>query len=169
MTATQGPTRAAAPRRSAAPDTRTVSRPAPLRIVRAGELSPQGRRRRRRLIVVSSVALVVLTLFGVVVEHAILAQQQFRLAYLQSRAAAERAQNQSLQLQVARLQSPSRIVSTAQSRYGMVVPAGLTYLAPGHQGPKVQGQAASASASTHHSTTVGSGGAQAASPPSTRP
>ncbi|HUZ43572.1 MAG TPA: septum formation initiator family protein [Acidimicrobiales bacterium] len=143
MTATQRPTRAsvqsaalAAPR----PAPRRPPRPTPLRVVAPGERTPLARLRRRRLIVFGLAALAVIGLFGLVAEHTVLAQQQFRLASLQSQAAAESARNQALQLQVAQLQSPSRIVSEARTKLGMVPPAGITYLVPGQKGAKVKGQ-----------------------------
>ena len=146
MTATQRPTRAgygqAGPAR--------VLRPAPdgrrapvLRLVRPGEVTPQAQLRRRRLVLAGVVASVCAGLFGLVGEHAILAQQQFRLANLQARTATAAARNQALQLQVAQLESPGRVVSEARSKLGMVPPAGITYLVPGHPGPnKVKGQPA---------------------------
>lgn len=166
MTATQRPTRSAASRQAPAGAPRPERRPAPLRIVPPGERSPQARRRRRRLLMFGAASLVVVALFGVVVEHAILAEQQFRLSSLQGQAATEEARNQSLQLQVAELQSPSRVVSVARSKLGMVTPSTITYLAPGHQGPKVQGPAASA---TNQSTTAGQESVQAGSAPSSQP
>ena len=145
MTATQRPTRAsvqsaalAAPR----PAPRRQTRPTPLRVVAPGERTPQARLRRRRLIVFGLATLAVMGLFGLVAEHTVLAQQQFRLASVQSQAATEQARNQALQLQVAQLQSPSRIVSEARTKLGMVPPAGITYLVPGQRGAKVKGQAA---------------------------
>jgi len=175
MTATQQRVRAAAG--TARPAARPGSDPrsTSLRIVPAGELSPRARRRRRRLLVSAVMALVVAALFGVVIEHAVLAEQQFRLASLQSQAASDQARNESLQLQVAQLQSPSRIVSQAQ-KLGMVTPPVITYLAPGHHGPKVQAQPAApatsvpgASGSHSSSTTAGQEADQAASPPGGQP
>jgi len=146
MTATQRPTRAGygagAPARAPrpAPDARRA--PA-LRLVRPGEVTPQAQLRRRRVVLAGVVASVCAGLFGLVGEHAILAQQQFRLAHMQSEAATEAARNQALQLQVAQLESPGRIVSEARSKLGMVPPAGITYLVPGHAGTnKVKGQPA---------------------------
>jgi len=155
MTATQRPTRAsvqaaalAAPR----PAPRRPPRPTPLRVVAPGERTPQARLRRRRLIVFGLAALAVVGLFGVVAEHTVLAQQQFRLASLQSQAATEQARYQALELQVAQLQSPARIVSGARSKLGMVPPAGITYLVPGQKGAKVKGQATPTPTTTPTST-----------------
>ncbi|MHB1444488.1 MAG: FtsB family cell division protein [Acidimicrobiales bacterium] len=173
MTATQRPTRAsiqsaalAAPR----PAPRRPPRPTPLRVVAPGERTPQARLRRRRLVVFGLAALAVVGLFGVVAEHTILAQQQFRLASLQSQAATEQARNQALQLQVAQLQSPSRIVSEARTKLGMVPPAGITYLVPGQKGVKVKGQATpTPTPTTSPASTPASANSSAATPGQTSP
>ena len=76
------------------------------------------------------VAGVVAGLFALVASHVVLTQGQFRLDRLRSRATAEEARYQRLRLQVAELESPSRIVATAQERLGMVPPPSVTYLSP---------------------------------------
>ena len=175
MTATQRPTRAGygsgapAPARAPrpAPDTRRA--PA-LRLVRPGEVTPQVQLRRRRLVLAGVVVSVCAALFGVVGEHAILAQQQFRLANMQAQAAADAARNQALQLQVAQLQSPGRIVSEARTKLGMVPPAGITYLVPGHPAAtKVKGQPAvtptTVAASTATSSSSGNSNTTATTTP----
>ena len=148
MTATQRPRRLAV---GAAPSRRPGGRPlgtppprprAPLRIVRAAELSPAGRRRRRRFVVVGTAALAVVGLFAVVVVHVVLAQQQFQLADLSSRISSEQSANDQLRLQVAQLQAPQRVVSEAEKQLGMVSPPSITYLVPGHTGARVRAQAA---------------------------
>lgn len=73
---------------------------------------------------------VVASLFGLVASHVLLTQGQFRLDRLKSRAEVEHARYQRLRLQVAELESPSRIVATAQERLGMVPPPSVTYLSP---------------------------------------
>jgi len=174
VTATQLPTRAsvqsaalAAPR----PVPRRQPRPTPLRVVAPGERTPQARLRRRRLVVFGLAALAVIGLFGLVAEHTVLAQQQFRLASLQGQAATEQARNQALQLQVAQLQSPSRIVSEARTKLGMVPPAGITYLVPGQKGAKVKGQATPTPTTilTTPSSTAASANSSAAAPGPTSP
>jgi cell division protein FtsL len=168
LTATQTPTRAryqaTAPVRVPRP-VPGESRPTGLRLVRPGERTPQARLRRRRLVLAGLATSVCAGLFGVVAEHAVLAQQQFRLANLQTQAATEQAHNQALQLQVARLESPSRIVAEARTKLGMVPPAAITYLVPGHPGAtKVKGQPATPPTTSPppHATTNGSGSGTAA-------
>jgi cell division protein FtsL len=73
---------------------------------------------------------VVAVLFGLVGLHVMLAQNQFRLDRLDGRADAEQARYERLRLQVDRLESPQRIVATAQQRLGMVTPGSVTYLTP---------------------------------------
>jgi cell division protein FtsL len=68
-------------------------------------------------------------LFGVVAFHVLLTQGQLQLQHLQDRDAAVLARNQQLRLQVAELESPTRIVAAAQ-QLGMVPPATVTYLSP---------------------------------------
>jgi cell division protein FtsL len=87
-------------------------------------------------------AMTVAAVFGVVITHVVLAQEQFRLAHLQSKAAAEQAKNEQLKLEVAQLQSPARVVSAAEQRLGMVPPSSVTYLVPGHAATSSTGAAA---------------------------
>jgi cell division protein FtsL len=69
-------------------------------------------------------------LFGVVVFHTMLLQNQSRLDHLQADVRTEQARYQTLRLQTAELQSPQRIVDVATHQLGMVPPAGTTYLTP---------------------------------------
>ncbi|MDP8976779.1 MAG: cell division protein FtsL [Actinomycetota bacterium] len=86
--------------------------------------------RRRRLLACAVTAVVVACVLGLVVSHVALAQGQFELEKLQAKAAEEQARYERLRLQVAQLESPSRVVAAAQSRLGMVPPPGVTYLSP---------------------------------------
>ncbi len=97
-------------------------------------------------------ALTSVCLFGVVVVHVVLAQQQFQLASLQGSTASEQATNEQLRLEVAQLQAPSRIVSAARQKLGMVPPSTITYLVPGQTGPLVRSPAAAAPAGAVRST-----------------
>jgi len=119
---------AAEPSRRAHPSSRP-SRPR-LRVVPPNELSPAGRRRRARLLVVVLSASVVIGLLAIVALHALLSQNQLRLDDLDARAAAAQARYERLRLEVAELESPSRIVAAAQERLGMVTPPTVTYLTP---------------------------------------
>lgn len=73
---------------------------------------------------------VLLSLFGLVASHVMLTQGQFRLDTLRTKTASEQARYERLRLKVAELESPSRIVATAQERLGMVPPPSVTYLSP---------------------------------------
>ncbi len=86
--------------------------------------------RRRRLLACSVAAVAVACVLGLVVSHVALAQGQFRLERLQEKAAEEQAHYERLRLQVAQLESPSRVVAVAQERLGMVAPPSVTYLSP---------------------------------------
>ena len=70
-----------------------------------------------------------LCLFGVVVFHVLLTQNQFRLDKLQEQSIERQAEYDRLRLQVAELESPDRIIAAAQT-LGMVSPPKVTYLAP---------------------------------------
>lgn len=104
--------------------------PAPLLAVPDETLAAYRRRRRARLAVVLTSVFVGIGLFGLVVFNVLLTQNQFELDRLQARAAEKQARYEQLRLQVAQLESPSRIVATAQHRLGMVAPQGITYLLP---------------------------------------
>ena len=116
-------TPASSPRPGSRPPPRTAP---PLRVVR-----PVPRRRRRaRLVTVLVFMAVLVSLFGLVASHVMLTQGQFRLDTLRTRTASEQARYERLRLKVAELESPSRIVATAQERLGMVPPPSVTYLSP---------------------------------------
>jgi cell division protein FtsL len=115
------------------PGTRAPARPdsaRPLRVVTREELREARRRVRARRLVIAAVAFVAISLFGVVIAHVLLMQGQFQLEAMQREAAAQQAEYDRLRLQVAELESPGRIVATAQERLGMVAPPKITYLAP---------------------------------------
>jgi len=106
---------------------------------------------RRRLLACSVAALAVACVLGLVVSHVALAQGQFELEKLQEKAAQEQAHYERLRLQVAQLESPSRVVAAAQERLGMVPPPGVTYLSP--TGPVSDGPAARSTDSEQESAT----------------
>lgn len=66
--------------------------------------------------------------FGVLLEQVILAQSAFKLASIRRQTAAAEARNESLLLEVTKLQSPSRIERHARSVLGMVEPARVEYI-----------------------------------------
>ncbi len=120
---------AAAPARAPRPGSGRRARlevvgPAHRRTTKAGSV------RHRRALVCSAALLLGLCLLGIVASHAALAQGQFRLEELKSKAAAEQDRYQRLRLRVAELESPTRVVAVAQERLGMVPPPTVTYLSP---------------------------------------
>lgn len=84
----------------------------------------------RRRILWATVSLVALVALAVSACQVLIAQSQFELARLQSDAATAEDRYDRLRLQVAELESPGRIMATAQERLGMVPPPGVTYLTP---------------------------------------
>ena len=125
------PTRSAPARprpRPAPPVKRAPARPE-LRVVRDEELREAERARLVRQLVVAAAVVGALCLFGVVVFHVLLTQNQFRLDKLQEQSIERQAEYDRLRLQVAELESPDRIIAAAQT-LGMVSPPKVTYLAP---------------------------------------
>jgi len=106
------------------------TRPRHLRVVRPDERSPAQRRRRVRALVLVSAVVVTAVVFGLVGLHVMLAQNQFRLDRLNAQAAAEQSRYERLRLQVDQLESPQRIVATAEQKLGMIQPPSITYLTP---------------------------------------
>ena len=140
--------------------------PAPrrhLRLVGVEELAALRRRRRVRLGGIVLAVFVIGLLFAAVGMHVVLAQNQFRLDRLTTQAATEQAHYQQLRLQVDQLESPQRIIGIAQSRLGMVAPAGVTYLAPAAAGKSAAG--AAPSGTTPSGTGQAGGGLRPAAPP----
>lgn len=131
MTAPLSNRQASASPASTAPHPRPASAPnaapPPLRVVRP---APRRRPRRARVVTALVAVAVLVGLFGLVASHVMLTQGQFRLDGLRARAATEQARYERLRLKVAELESPSRIVATAQERLGMVPPPSVTYLSP---------------------------------------
>jgi cell division protein FtsL len=105
---------AARPRR--APELRVVPDPAP----------------RARLVVATVVGISVLfaVLFGLVLFHTLLVQNQQRLDRIDAQVREQQAVYQRNRLEVAQLEAPSRIVDAATQRLHMVPPPGTSYLVP---------------------------------------
>lgn len=102
--------------------------PRHLRIVR-----PDERVRRRALTPragVLATAGLFAALLALAVTQTLLVQGQLRLDDLHQQLAVEQAEYQRLRLQVADLESPERIVTTAKEQLGMVSPDDLVYLSP---------------------------------------
>jgi cell division protein FtsL len=137
-------------------------RPDHLRVVEPRELSPTQRRRRARFAAGVAGLFVMAALFGVVGLHIMLAQNQFRLDRLNTQAAAEQARYERLRLQVDQLESPQRIVDTAEQKLGMLLPSSVTYLTPPAPLPtaaKTPSSADPAGKGTSPSTTLPAAGA----------
>ena len=81
-----------------------------------------------RVVTVLAGLLATAGLFLVVCLHVLLTQGQADLDSLRARADAESARNRRLRVQVAELESPSRIVAAARERLGMVPPVTVVYL-----------------------------------------
>ena len=117
----------------AAPQRRRVTeapaRPT-LRLVDDRRLRVTSRRHRARLLLVLTGILVIGSLFGVVICHAMLVTGQGRLDRLEQQVTEEQVRYQAMRLEVAELEAPGRIVAEAQGRLGMVSPEHITYLAP---------------------------------------
>ncbi len=146
--------------RRAAPVRKPTSRPSParpeLRVLRAGEAATDDARRRMvRTLTVVALVVAALCLFGVVVFHVVLTQNQFRLDALQDQALERQADYDRLRLQVAELESPDRIVADAQLRLGMITPPRITYLAPTVEGPGASSALPPASAGSPGATAAG--------------
>jgi cell division protein FtsL len=102
---------------------------APLRIVAPPD-PEAGARRRRRVVAGALAGLACAGLFAIVGVRVLLAQGQGPVDKLESEVTSAQAENQRLRLDVARLESPARIVNEAQTHLGMVPPAAVVYLPP---------------------------------------
>lgn len=117
------------------PVARPPARPRPdLRVVREEEVREAQRARVVRQLVVVATIVGGLCLFGVVVFHVLLTQNQFRLDKLQEQSLERQAEYDRLRLEVAELESPDRIIAAAHA-LGMITPPKVTYLAPTVQEP----------------------------------
>ncbi len=106
------------------------SRRPQLEVVKTEQLAEAARRRLVRRLAVTATVASALCLFGVVVAHVVLTQNQFRLDQLRAVSSSQQAEYDRLRLEVAELESPRRIVADAQQRLGMITPPRVVYLAP---------------------------------------
>ncbi len=129
-------------RRPAAPSSRS---PDHLRVVAPRHRTPADQ--PRRLLLATGVIVISAVAFGLVYLHVVLAQRQFALDDLTTRVTHQQEQYQQLRLQVAQLESPTRIIAVAEGRLGMREPSSVTYLTPSGPGgpPPTAGPAAAAS------------------------
>ncbi len=120
-----------APVRAPRPQPARPARPRPqLEVVKADQLAEAARRKLVRRLAMAATVAAALSLFGVVVAHVVLTQNQFRLDQLRDRSSLQQAEYDRLRLEVAELESPRRIVADAQQRLGMIIPPKVVYLAP---------------------------------------
>jgi cell division protein FtsL len=82
------------------------------------------------VVTVLAVGAIFVVLFGLVVFHTMLLQNQQRLDRLDAQVTDAQARYQSLRLQVAQLEAPQRIIDAATHKLGMVPPDSTTYLTP---------------------------------------
>jgi cell division protein FtsL len=134
------PPQAATARRVASSVGRPIQEPArgtprrpPLKVVPTGRgaatVRSQGHHRgQHRLLTLLSVAMVVGALLVVVVGHAMLANGQVRMAGIEHQLTLEQSAHHQIELQVAQLQTPSRIVAAALGEGQMVHPSSVIEL-----------------------------------------
>jgi hypothetical protein len=103
---------------------RRASRP-PLRVVSARRAGPA---RHRRLFTVVAASMVVLSLLAVVLGQAMLANGQVRLTTVEQKLATAQSLHRQEELQVAGLETPSRVISVALSTLHLVHPGGVEQL-----------------------------------------
>ena len=115
------------PHRAAAPARLRPAESPPGRLARIATVLRSGNL-IGRIGTLTAVALFV-AVFGVVVFQAFLVQGQARLDHLNGQIATERQTSKQLQLQLAQLDSPSRIV-TAAALLGMIDAGDIVYLQP---------------------------------------
>jgi len=118
------PARAAAPQRTA--PARPADRP-------GRHLRPVERPRPRRAPAVPAlvgVGMVIAALLALAVMHALLIGGQVRLDGMHADVAAETEAIRRLELRVAELESPDRVLDVARDRLGMVQPSEVGYLLP---------------------------------------
>jgi cell division protein FtsL len=119
-----------------------------LRVLRPQALARRTRRRRARLILGLAACIVASALLVVAAGGAVVVSEQLRLDAVRTQVQTALAQDQSLQVQKAELQSPSRILSIAEHRLGMVAPTTVHYLAPSSAPSQVAGSQATHPAAT---------------------
>ncbi len=93
-------------------------------------VSRDARRRanRRPLVIAGVIAGAAVVLMALVALQVLIAENQFTLDHLSQQASTEQADYETLRLDVAQLEAPSRIVSVAEGRLGMQQPGSVTYL-----------------------------------------
>jgi len=121
------PSTATARRAPAAPQSRPATRRPPLRIFQPEPRRGARKGRPARAHVWMAVALVVGSLLFVVVGDAMVAQDQVRLSNLQGAIASAQATQKSMQIEVAQLAAPDRVVAQGIA-LGLTAPAQVVNL-----------------------------------------
>lgn len=98
-----------------------------------------GRRRSPAVPVLVGVGMVIASLFALAAMHALLISGQVRLDGMRRDVASEHEQIRRLELRVAELESPGRVLDAARERLGMVQPTEVGYLVPGEAGAQTDG------------------------------
>ncbi len=113
----------------------------PLRVVPPGQIRLRARRRRAKVLMTAVGLVIALGMFVIVGAQVVLTQRQLRLDTMEQQLSKVQASNDQLQLSVAKLESPSHIVSEAESQLHMLAPTSVVYLTPGANPitPKVTG------------------------------
>jgi cell division protein FtsL len=83
-----------------------------------------------RILFLAGSGVVIAVAFGLVYLHVVMAQRQFQLDDLSTKLTQEQTQYQQYRVEVAELNSPARIIATAEGKLGMRQPASVTYLKP---------------------------------------
>jgi cell division protein FtsL len=99
-----------------------------LTVVGSQAVLRRARRRRARFTMALSASLVAGAMLVVAAAGSVVVSEQLRLDSVHAQVAAALAQAQSLQVEKATLESPSRILSIAEKRLGMEVPTTIHYL-----------------------------------------
>jgi len=133
---------AAPPARKAAPVRVPPADRRHLRVVSDARVVAARRRRRLRGVLFLVGIVTTCLLFALAAFHAMLASGQADLDQLEQHVSDAQARYESLRLEVAELEAPSRIVREAQERLGMVPPPGVTYLTPSEETTAEVGEAA---------------------------
>lgn len=118
------------PRAPVLPGERGIPPRPPLRVVPGSRPRLPAGRRRARLLMMALGLLVAACMFATVGAQVVLTQRQLRLDQMSQALSQAQMTNDQLELQVAKLESPSRIVSVAQTKLHMAPPASVVYLSP---------------------------------------
>jgi len=116
---------------------------------------PRVRRRRTAVVTIIAMTVMFAVMLGLAAFQTLIAQGQESLDHLRVQTSDAQVAFAKLRLQVAQLQSPSRIVSVAEQRLGLVPPNTIHYVAPtGDNALAVQQAADSGANATPSSATT---------------